>query len=271
MSPQYRARPLSILLLVLMAIQAFLGLVFSGEYRDADWIVATWWGNDWVTLVLAVPLLIAALVLAMRGSTRGVLLWAGMLAYAAYNYAYYLLGAALNRFFALYVVCAIASVAALVMLLVDIDARAIAARFAARTPVRLAGGYLMFTAAGLSAVWIGTWAAYAFAGRPTPVEPDAFQLVAALDLTTMVPVLALGGYLLFRRRAWGYVIAALGSIQAALYLLVLSVNSVIAIQRGLVEAPGELPIWGPLLLGTGLVAGTLLVNVGGGAVGETAE
>lgn len=271
MSSPRRARPLSILLLALMAIQAFLGLVFSGEYRDAAWIVATWWGNDWVTLVIAVPLLVAGLSLAKRGSTRGVLLWAGMLAYAAYNYAYYLLGAALNRFFILYVVCVVAAVAALVMLLVDVDARAIAARFAEKTPVRRAGGYLMFTAVGLSVVWVGTWAAYAFAGRPTPVETDAFQLVAALDLTTMVPALALGGYLLFHRRAWGYVIAALGSIQATLYLLVLSVNSVIAIQRGLVEAPGELPIWGPLLLGTGLVAGVLLMNVGDDAAGETAR
>lgn len=271
MSPLRRARRLSLLLLALMAIQASLGLVFSGEYRDAGWIVATWWGNDWVTLVLAVPLLAAGASLARRGSTRGVLLWAGMLAYAAYNYAYYLLGAALNRFFMLYVVCAIAAVAALVMLLSGVDARAVAARFVARTPARPAGGFLMFTAVGLAAVWTVTWAAYAFAGRPTPVETDAFQLVAALDLTTMVPVLALGGYLLLRRRVWGYVIAGLGSIQAALYLLVLSVNSVIAVQRGLAEAPGELPIWGPLLVGTGLVAGVLLVSVQDDLPGETDE
>lgn len=268
MRPLHRAQPLSIMLLTLMAAQASLGLVFSGEYRDAEWIVATWWGNDWVTLVLAVPLFAAGLVLARRGSTRGVLIWAGMLAYAAYNYAYYLLGAALNRFFILYVVCVVAAVAALVMLLAELDVRAIAARFAAKTPVRRAGGYLIFTAVGLSAVWIGMWAAYAFAGRPTPVETEAFQLVAALDLTTMVPVLAWGGYLLSRRRAWGYVIAALGSIQATLYLLVLSVNSVIAVRSGLVEAPGELPIWGPLLLGTGLVAGVLLAHVGEVTAGE---
>lgn len=271
MSSPHRARSLSVLLLMLMAAQASLGLVFSGEYRDAEWIVATWWGNDWVTLLLAVPLLAAGLMLAKRGSTRGVLLWAGMLAYAAYNYAYYLLGAALNRFFILYVICSVVAVAALVLLLVEVDVRAIAACFATRTPVRLAGGYLMFTAVGLSAVWIGTWAAYAFAGRPTPVETEAFQLVAALDLTTMVPVLALGGYLLFRRNAWGYVIAAFGSIQATLYLLVLSVNSAVAIQRGLVEAPGELPIWGPLLVGTGLVACVLLASVTGGATKEMAE
>jgi hypothetical protein len=254
-----------------MATQASLGITSSGEYRDAQWIVSTWWGNDWVTLVLAVPLLATALVLTNRGSTRGVLLWAGMLAYAAYNYAYYLLGAALNRFFVLYVVCVVTAVAALIMLLADVDERAIAVRFAEKTPVRSTGGYLVFTAVGLAVVWIGMWAAYAFAGRPTPVETEAFQLVAALDLTMMVPVLALGGCLLFRRRDWGYVIAALASIQVTLYLLVLSVNSTIAIQRGLVVAPGELPVWGPLLLGSGLVAVVLLANVRDDTAIEVAE
>jgi hypothetical protein len=34
------------------------------------------------------------------------------------------------------------------------------------------------------------WAAYAFAGRPTPIEPEAFKVVAALDLCLMGPALA---------------------------------------------------------------------------------
>ena len=271
MKRQHVARALSLGLLVLMVTQAILGLSFPGQYRDAAWIVATWWGNDLVTLVLGAPLLGMSLALARRRSARGLLLWAGALAYAAYNYAFYLFGAALNRFFALYVVCTILAVSALGMVLAGLDVRAVAGRFSAKTPVRPAGGYLMFLAAGLSVVWMGTWAAYAFAGRPTPVETEAFHLVAALDLTTMVPLLALSGYLLSTRRAWGYITAGFGSIQAALYLLVLSVNSVISIQRGLAEAPGELWIWGPLLLGTGLVAATLLAHVSGYVYDEIAE
>ena len=65
------------------------------------------------------------------------------------------------------------------------------------------------------------------------METEAFKLVAALDLTLMVPALGLGGYLLFRRKSWGYVISSLAGVQASLYLLVLSVNSLVAMQRGL--------------------------------------
>ena len=49
---------------------------------------------------------------------------------------------------------------------------------------------------------------------------------------------------------WGYVVAAIASIQASLYLLVLSVNSIVGIHRGLANAPGELPIWATLALFT---------------------
>jgi len=132
--------------------------------------------------------------------------------------------------------------------LVGTDAVSVARAFSVRTPARAIGGYYVFVAAGLSAVWLGTWAAYVFAGRPTPVATEAFHLVAALDMTLMVPALVTGGVLLWRRRPWGYVIAAAAGIQASLYLLVLSVNSVVSISRSIVAAPGELPIWGTLMV-----------------------
>jgi hypothetical protein len=50
------------------------------HYRDPEPIRTTWFGNDWVTLILAVPLLLLGLVRGARGSTRGLLLWLGMIA-----------------------------------------------------------------------------------------------------------------------------------------------------------------------------------------------
>jgi hypothetical protein len=123
------------------------------------------------------------------------------------------------------------------------------------------GGYLAFTGIALAMVWLTLWAAYVFAGRPTPVEPEAFKLVAALDLSIMVTLLTVGGVLLWRERSWGYVISAIAGIQASLYLLVLSVNSWIAISRGLTEAPGELPLWGTLALLTTAATGLLLTRI----------
>jgi hypothetical protein len=226
-----------------------------------EWIRLTWFGNDWLTLVVAVPLLVASVLLARGGSVRGLLVWLGMLGYGAYNYSYYMLGAALNAFFPLYIAALLVSVVTLILALSRIEVAEIAASFRPKTPVRIVGGYLVFVGAGLASVWTGMWAAYIFAGQPTPIEPEAFKLVAALDITIMVPALALGGVLLWRRNAWGYIVAAIAGIQGCLYLLVLSINSAVAILRGLAEAPGELPLWGTLAVITAAVTFLLLANV----------
>jgi hypothetical protein len=59
----------------------------------------------------------------------------------------------------------------------------------------------------------------------------------------------------------GYAIASITSIQGTLYLLVLSVNSVVAIRRGFVGAPGELPIRGGLAILLTTSAFILMANV----------
>lgn len=139
-----------------------------------------------------------------------------------------------------------------------IDAASVAAGFDPRLPVRAIGGVLTAIGVGLAVAWTGMWAAHVFAGHPTPVDPEAFKIVAALDLSLMVPALVVGGVLLWRREPWGYVIATLASVQGALYLLVLLVNSVLVVIRGLVPAPGEGPLWGALALVTGAIAARLL-------------
>jgi hypothetical protein len=245
----------------LMTAQALAGVAFAEHYRDAEPIRTTWFGNDWVTMVLAVPLMLAGLARAGGGSIRGLLLWLGMLAYGVYNYAFYLFGAALNVFFPLYVLLLVVSVVALILALASLDVAAVAMSFSPATPARTIGGSLTGIGIGLASVWIAMWAAHVFGGRPTPVHPEAFKIVAALDLALMMPALVAGGILLWRQRAWGYVIASLSSIQGALYLLVLSVNSAVAIRRGLANAPGELPVWGTLFAVTGVIAFVLLANV----------
>jgi hypothetical protein len=245
----------------LMATQALIGLLLSEHCRDPEPIRTTWFGNDWITLALAVPLLLLSQARAARGFTRGLLLWLGMIAYAVYNYGFYLFGAALNVFFPLYVLTTVVAVVALILALSRLDVAAVARSFRPDAHVRALGGSLTCIGIGLALVWIAIWAAHVFAGRPTPVDPEAFKIVAALDLALMVPALTAGGILLWRRRPWGYVIASLASIQGALYLLVLSVNSVIAIRRGLASAPGELPVWGALLIVTTVIAVVLLANV----------
>ena len=256
------ARRLTSILAGVMLVQSALGLLFRSAYHDVDWIATTWLGNDWVTLAVALPLLAASAWLATaNGSPRPLLLWLGTLAYALYNYAYYLFGAALNAFFALYIAGVLAAALSLMLALSDVSPSDIARTFDARTPTRLVSAYFVFVGLALACIWMTTWAAHVFAARPTPIAPEAFKLVAALDMVFLVPTLTIGGAMLWRRRAWGYVVTTIAGVQASLYLLVLSINAVVFVVRGLAEAPGEIPIWGALALLTSAATVVLIGHV----------
>jgi hypothetical protein len=254
-------RRLTVGLVVVMAAQSVAGLLHPEEYRDAEWIKATWFGNDWVTVAVVVPLMGLAVVRQHERPSRWLLVWAGTLAYAIYNYAFYLFGAALSLFFPLYVASLALAIVVLILLVGRLDGASVARRFSRNTPVRTIGGYFIVIGVGLSSVWIAIWGAYVFGGRPTPVDPEAFKIIAALDLVLMVPALMCGGAFLWMRHRMGYVLASIAGIQAALYLTVLSVNSLVAIRRGLTAAPGELPMWVPLAIATSAATGLLIANM----------
>jgi hypothetical protein len=254
-------RKLTLTLAALMMAQSLAGAMAPEQYRDVEWIKATWYGNDWLTLIVAVPLLLTSGGVAGRGSSRAFLLWAGAVGYAVYNYAFYLLGAALNVFFPIYVVCVVLAAVMLILTLGKLDAATMTLSARPPAPLPLIGASFVVIGLGLAVVWTAMWAAHVFAGRPTPVDPEAFRLVAALDLSMMVPALVSGGVLLWRRRPWGVVLAAIAGVQGSLYLAVLSINSLIAIERGLAKWPGELVVWAPLAALTVTVTLLLLVSV----------
>ena len=158
-----------------------MGLVFQTAYRDVDWIRATWFGNDWVTLLVAVPLLLTGFVRAAAGSTRGLLLWLGLIGYALYNYAFYLFGAALNAFFPLYVAALVLAATLLILALSHIEARRVAESFRPTTPVRFIGGSLTVRRTRVGVCLDRDVGLLHLRGRPTPIETEAFKLVAALD------------------------------------------------------------------------------------------
>jgi len=242
----------------LMIFQAVVGVLAPSVYRDAGWITAAWYGNDLVTLVVAVPLLAWSLHRARRGSLRGALTWYAMLGYATYNYAYYLFGAELNAFFLLYAALFVLPVFALILALGRLDVVSLAGRFAPITRRRWIAGYMLATGIGLTVAWTAQWAAYLLAGTEPSIGVDAFQLVAAMDLTFMVPWFVVGAVLLLRGSAWGFVVAPIIVIQGAMYTLVLAVTSTVAAGRGLEGTAEQIPIWTAwTLLGAGAAWGLL--------------
>jgi hypothetical protein len=252
---------LSLVIVTLMAIQSAVGVLDPAVYRDTGWVTAAWFGNDLVTLVVAAPLLLWALFAFRRGSLRAELIWYAMLGYAVYNYAYYLFGAALNAFFPVYAALFVLPVLALILALGRVDADAIARRFAPSTPRRSIAGYMLFTGIGLTFAWTAQWAAYVLAGKIPSIGVEPFQLVAAMDLTFMVPWFVVGAVLLLRRSTWGFLVAPIIILKGATYTLVLTTTSTVAGIRGVEGSFEQVPIWAAWTLLGLLAAWGLLGNL----------
>ena len=243
-----------------MLIQAATGLAFPWVYRDSqEWMLAAWKGNDVVTLLVAAPLLALSAQWARRGSARGLLLAIGLLAFALYNDTYYLLGAQLSRAFPLYVAIAIVSVMTLAMTLSRVNPEHLALLSSSRTPRRLVGTFLVVMGGGLGAIWLLQWAMFVVTGKVPAVGLEAFQLIAALDLTMLCTLFITGGVLLWRRNKWASVVAPMACIVGATYALVLAAGTLAGANAGLPGLREQLPLWGLLFITSG-AAGVLLLQ-----------
>lgn len=249
---------LSICIAVLSVFASAGGLFLKGVYRDNAFVTTTWLGNDAVTLFLAVPILLATIVWGVRGSRMATLVWLGVLDYMLYNYAFYLFGATFNVFFLVYAALFALSIFALIFSLVGLDVGALNRLFSEKTPVKWIGGYFLFVAVGLSSVYLIQSIGFMVTGQLpaiVTISGHPTNVVFALDLTLLIPWLAVGAFWLMKRQPWGYVVAGVLSVKGPLYTLVLAMNSLLVVRAGISQT-SELPLWGTLTL-LGLVASAL--------------
>jgi hypothetical protein len=242
------------------------GLWIDGLYQDPASVSAVFRGYDLVTLMVAAPLLAVTLLPSLRDSPRARLVWVSMLAYSAYNYAVYVFGAAFNDFFLVHVALFSLSVFALVLALGTLDVTGIGWQFRERTPVRWISGVLMFLALGLGAMWIFYSLRFAVTGEfpeeSLLVLPAAnVHLAYVLDLSLLVPGYALAAVLLWRRAAWGYVLAtvllAFSVVYQVNYMTALLFQANANVPGATAFDPQEPPIVVAFLIATVLMLGNL--------------
>jgi hypothetical protein len=258
--------PTSTLLIGLLAAASAAGAFLPELYRDNRLVRAAWFGNDLTTLCLAIPLASVAVVMARRGSARALLVWLGVVAYALYNYAFYLFGAAYNSLFLFYAAILILSTMGLIRGLTSPTVPALlrAVPPAARTE-RAVAAFIVVVSLTLGGFWISTVAAYYWSGQlPAMVTATDHptNVTGALDLWLVVTFGLWGGAWLWRGRPWGHVIASIWAVKGALYMTALSAASIIAYDRGASESLAELALWAPIGVGSAMASVLLLRRIG---------
>ncbi len=202
---------LSSVLTVVAFVASAAGVLLPGIFHDPAMTVGNAQGTSVVIVLVALPALVTAMRLTMRGSLRALLVWGGAASYLLYNGVLFSFATAFNRLFLLYVAEFALALWSVMALLISIDADQVRAQFAPSTPVRGIGGYLVGTAIVFFATWMRQIVPALLADQPRFLDGTIMLTspVQVLDLSVTLPLCVVAGVWLWQHRAWGYVLAGL--------------------------------------------------------------
>lgn len=191
----------SLIVTIMMAGVSVAGIFYPDKIYQEDELLEAFIANDIVSLVIGVPILLLSMWLARRGKLIGLLFWPGALFYVGYNYFVYVFAMPLSWEYILYITLLALSLYTTISLVTSIDGEAVQRRLAGFVPERLAGGVLVSLSTLFLVRAIGEMAG-ALANQ-TPVSDTELALLVVDFL--MAPAWIIGGVLLWRRQALGYV------------------------------------------------------------------
>jgi hypothetical protein len=170
--------------------------------------------NDLVTLVLGLPLLVVSTWLAFRANPRsgwplrGRFLLTGTLGFFLYTYLSMSMAAAFNALFPVYVALFSLSLFAFILAMLSFDLAGLPGRFSARMPRGWIAGLMIFAGSFLLLAWMGGRVLPPILQNSVPpLENTTTLVIQAMDLGLIVPLAFLGGILLLRCNAWGYLLS----------------------------------------------------------------
>jgi hypothetical protein len=178
----------------------------SGLYRY-DPVVVVREGVIWdvINLCIGLPLLAAAVILALRGSLRGRLLLGGLLAYFFYVYLMYATMMAFNPLFLVYVAVFSLSLVGFFLNMSRVEIAALPSHFSERFPRAVFIVFSLLLSAALLLLWIGRIIPIMMTGQfPEELAGVGTLETQALDLGLIVPLALSSAILLWRRSPWGY-------------------------------------------------------------------
>ncbi len=161
--------------------------------------------HDYITLFIAAPLLLIALIGYLKNAVRLHFLLSGVLGYFFVTYLFYTAMGMYNFLFLCYV-----TLLGLSFFGLFISTRSLEYlsdyRFSEKTPARIVGGFLMINAVAIAFLWLSIVVPPLIDGSIYPVELNHFTtlIVQGFDLGLLLPMSFVIGLLLYRKRKLGY-------------------------------------------------------------------
>lgn len=213
----------------------------KGIYQnDSIAVVAQGIAQDFVSLILGIPLLIYSLLLFNKGTLKGKLLLSGVLGFFLYTYTSYSFLWTYNQLFLGYVALMSCSLYAFIMTLLSIDSNHLKTHFNEKMPIKFLGRMQIFIGFAIFMLWIGKIAPTLSNGSaPVGLEHYTTLVIQAMDLGIIVPTAILSGLLLLKKNNFGYLLSSIVIIKGAALLSSLSamiINQMLAgVKMGIAE------------------------------------
>lgn len=197
-------------------------------------------GNDLITLVVGLPLLVISTFLAFRGSLRGRLLLTGTLGFFLYTYMSMSMLAAYNELFLIYVALFGLSLYAFILGMLSFDLTDLPSHFSKKMPHQWMAGLMFVIGAFLSLMWLGRIISPLLNGTSPALENTTTLVIQAMDLVLIVPLAVLGGILLLKHSAWGYLLGSVFILKTITMGLGVSAMGINMARRGVPDSLGIL-------------------------------
>ncbi len=180
--------------------------------------------QDYITLFVAIPLLIFSLLMVRKGSMKGKYLLAGTLSYFLVTYLFYTTMGMYNKMFLAYVALMGMSFYAFILTLLTFKTSKLPGLFLRSTPVRSTGGFLIFNAISIAILWLSIVVPPLLNDTMIPAQVEHYTtlIVQGLDLGLFLPAAFICGVLLIRRRPFGYLLAPIYFIFLSLLMTALT-------------------------------------------------
>lgn len=177
-------------------------------YYDTVSSAAQMQGNDLITLLVGLPLLVVSTWLAFRGSLRGRLLLTGTLGFFLYTYMSMSMLTAFNVLFLVYIATFSLSLFAFILSMMSFDVDTLPQYFSSRLPRGWIAALMFLVSAFLSVAWISRILTPFIQNITPALENTTTYVIQTMDLGLILPLAMLSGILLLRRNAWGYLLSS---------------------------------------------------------------
>lgn len=220
-----------VLLIVALALPATLAGILSNEgpghydYQSIRGETVIIWGKgiyqhmskelapqgiaqDYVTLIIGIPMLLISLYLTRKGLNKGRLLLAGTLGYFLVTYLFFMIMGMYNQFFLAYVILTGLSFFALMLMLLSFDVKKMPQAYSSKFPARILGGFLVFNSLAIAMLWLQVVVPPVLSGTfPQEVEHYTTLIVQGMDLSILLPLSFIAGLMLLKKKPLGYLAA----------------------------------------------------------------